>query len=298
VQVWGPEGDRFRCVQVEPASGDAASAMIVDRLDPDCDGYLEGDTTPGQAECRPYEHLSQSPMARDALTCATRTPVRTDVSACVTGGETCVDGPGTVPDSCAPSAYCMPSKVCELCTAADPRCNPYPLSSTDASLPVPHIRCDVGYDPGIASQEVVAFCPQSVTTLDLRTAFPSIACDDSRHAKLRRRTDSTFDTELTYATSNTASRIKLAPLDEPACQFEFTTDGELLTTPFNLGIYAFPALLAVPLVKPVVGRGLAIPIVFRAIADAGCVVDGRTHVWARPSRPASSSTIRRALNPG
>src|SRR5690606_3329650 len=99
-------------------------------------------------------------LKTDNLTCARRME---QTRHCVAGGETCSDGSDTTSGGCAPSSYCMPTRMCERCEATDPAatCDPYRPPVAD----IPHLECFMRI--GLIDDNASEFCSGHVARANL-----------------------------------------------------------------------------------------------------------------------------------
>jgi hypothetical protein len=121
VHRWGPTNDTAQCVYLQdPANAEHPAIFIVDKKDPDCDGFEDSDDGV-DVECRANVFMGATRPEREHTTC-----LRPDLlpggesMMCVLGGPGCVDGRGATPGACDPSATCASPDHCLACaTRAD-----------------------------------------------------------------------------------------------------------------------------------------------------------------------------------
>lgn len=265
IQIWGPPDDPAACVQVDNADelnlgeyGAAASAMIVTPDDPDCDSFKVTEQ-PNKDECVPEEYNSVARRSRDSLSCLLYEPVGTgsgSANACVAGGPTCKDGPGEV--ACAPSTWCTPTALCGTVAGCnDVVCDDIPTAT-------PHFNCSLFYDANTSR-----WCSGTRAVLTVANSFPGVECDPTRVTMMRKPTMPAWFETLVYGSID-EMWLTVAPKVQNLCEFELKASGPLQTTPMGLPRLAYPAAIALPLKKPVDGRGLIMPILLRGEPVAGC----------------------------
>lgn len=284
LQVWGPGHDPRACVHVDNLEAigkfsGATSAMIATEDDPDCDGFPDEDPK----ECVMREYAGQAPLTRDSLSCMLETPITTangTTTACIAGGGTCADGSGEDPDGCHPSSYCLPGGLCKAC--ANLTCDGG-LVNQDA---ITHVVCTLPTREESSTGEV--FCSGNAG-ISLQSIVPGIQCADA--AKMRDLVQP-FDTHIDYASGGS---ITLQTVDAAQCLYKFVASGAVPSVG-SVVRRDLPAILAVPLVLPVKGRGIGIPILFRA-NNNGCVTAPSCQiVMAQPE--TLSACVRAPVEPG
>lgn len=266
LQVWGPPENPRACVQIDDVPelaelDNAQSAMIVTKDDQDCDGYFSYDET---LECFEDEYMGAMRMSRDTLSCLIpKTDQATARQSCIVGGRTCADG---VPsDGCAPSNYCIATDLC-LSGCTDLDC----MLTTGA----PFILCMLP----ATNTPPREFCPGANAVVDLPGLLGiPMSCDPLLGTKLR-TTDQPFTTSLTYTSGSGGMALTLATIDDDKCMYALYAEGDLQRTSLDATIINYRTAIAAPLLSPVKERGVAMPLVVRAMdtqctnPDGGCSV--------------------------
>jgi hypothetical protein len=275
LRLWGPPSNRRRCAQIEnvpelaideyrnEATGVAPmSGMIVTADDPDCDDERKIDDPTMNTECFEYEYLAQAAMLRDDLQCLRRDPIRTpfgDYNLCVAGGATCQDGFGRSTAQCSPSAYCAPSSMC--CDPTASRCDLYHPPSTTQ----PYLECPLRM--GYGSSNELIFCPNVHAKFNIAELIsqyvPGLSCENTLG---RVRFDGTvpWSDQAVVPNSSAVSQTRVVLAHTGIdCEFELQGVGPAILTGGSV-VYEFPLTMSVPIVKPVDGRGLVLPIVIVA----------------------------------
>jgi hypothetical protein len=224
----------------------AASAMIVDAHDPDCDGAPDDDPT----ECVPREFMGATPRSRESLSCVIPKTLG-NAQACLVGGPTCADTYGDV--ACAPSNYCAPTAICNS-ACSDLRCD-----DPAALIQLPHISCPLPYAQVNTEVQVCSNLPRLLALDDNGAPLGVLACDPSLPAQMR-RVGQPFADQVEYVSG--ALQVKIAPLSVDQCKFEITGSGSMSASGAQ-SYYA--AIAAFPLASPA-DHGLMLPIVFKPVA--------------------------------
>ncbi|HSD90058.1 MAG TPA: hypothetical protein VLB44_21150 [Kofleriaceae bacterium] len=262
VRVWkasdaGASGDKHECVIASDART-SEHAAILTANDPDCDAWPDGDSK----ECvKSWFMASASPRIENinCLLPITAMPNGSVVASAVLGGDTCVDGMGTV-HGCAPSNYCVPRSLLEGCSTAGYTCA-QDISARSNVPTITHMECNVAHTDG------GMLCEDSL--LGFNNPGPIVQNHACRPDSIRiTRPGQPWGTQVTVAASAGQAQITttLAPTDSP-CGFTLTPKGPGPTTN-STQVVTWGALVAGELDN---GRGVAIPYVFSSEpSHVGC----------------------------
>ncbi len=257
IEVWGPPGDDTACVWVADAPN-ATELMVVDSNDPDCDGVTAN-------ECDDHVYLAHRgpSIGTDAnhIHCLADELISkgagSTVTACVLGGDLCVDGAGWTP-GCVNGVYCVPRSACNACNMA---------ASTDAFgclADVYHYLMPPTTTPTFTSIECSLPLDANGTVCASTVMFDatSLAATYGRTCKGQ---PLLFDVASGRWDNQTQVRGVQIEIDNPqsTCSFSLGISGAVA----NPTMQTPPSLLVAANLDN--GRGIAIPITFHYTSDCG-----------------------------
>jgi hypothetical protein len=256
VHVWSAtraDDSISNCVEVNTQPRIA----IVDRKDPDCDGFVDRTTDGTGVECDPLEWNSTRSL-ESGFTCAQQLdPNQT----CHLGGSTCTDGQQR--SECDPTAICVAAEICacepgDMQTCFDTFRNTNPLSSA-------HVACVIAGTTADGSNEPFSPClpaEKGVVDVDLGDLFVAGNCQGQIRFAPPSASNSieffNYESSLRIAVPNATSALDLQ-LGNRVLPCSFPMLWDAIDVPLSVGTH-FTSTMAIEVTDSPSGHVILLPV--------------------------------------